>query len=78
MPLIRTLPPAQESAGSYAYLRDVACLKVESPRPLDLTPEAASMLEKLMLGQAQVRWGDDGMQMGRAGRPLPQQESGVR
>lgn len=44
----------QESAGSYAYLRDTASLKVESPRPLDLTPEAASMLEKLMLAQAQV------------------------
>lgn len=43
----------QESAGTYAYLRDVACLKVEQPRPLDLTPESASMLEKLMLAQAQ-------------------------
>lgn len=43
----------QESAGSYAYLRDVACLKVESPRPIDLSPECATMLEKLMLAQAQ-------------------------
>jgi programmed cell death 6-interacting protein len=41
----------QEAAGSYAYLRDVACLKVESPRPLDLSPECATMLEKLMLAQ---------------------------
>jgi hypothetical protein len=32
----------------------VACLKLEQPRPLDLTPEAAAMLEKLMLAQAQV------------------------
>ncbi|KAL4420092.1 hypothetical protein ABPG77_000573 [Micractinium sp. CCAP 211/92] len=43
----------QDSAGSFGYLRDVASLKLESPRPLDLTPEAASMLEKLMLAQAQ-------------------------
>jgi programmed cell death 6-interacting protein len=27
--------------------------QVEQPRPLDLTPESASMLEKLMLAQAQ-------------------------
>lgn len=45
---------AQEAAGTYAFLRDVACLKLEQPRPLDLTPEAAAMLEKLMLAQAQV------------------------
>lgn len=43
----------QDSAGSFGYLRDAATLKVESPRPLDLTPEAAAMLEKLMLAQAQ-------------------------
>ena len=44
----------QESAGTFAHLRDAASLKVEQPRPLDLTPEAAAMLEKLMLAQAQV------------------------
>ncbi|EFN58134.1 hypothetical protein CHLNCDRAFT_141882 [Chlorella variabilis] len=43
----------QESAGTFAHLRDAASLKVEQPRPLDLTPEAAAMLEKLMLAQAQ-------------------------
>lgn len=32
-------------------------VQVEQPRPLDLTPESASMLEKLMLAQAQVGWG---------------------
>ena len=44
----------QESAGTWAHLRDVACLRLEAPRPVDLGPEAAAMLEKLMLGQAQV------------------------
>ena len=44
----------QEAAGTFALLRDSACLKVEAPRPLDLTPEAAAMLERLMLAQAQV------------------------
>lgn len=34
-----------------------AVVQVEQPRPLDLTPESASMLEKLMLAQAQVGWG---------------------
>ncbi|GAB4820758.1 hypothetical protein N2152v2_007804 [Parachlorella kessleri] len=43
----------QEAAGSFAFLRDVACLKVESPRPVDISPECATMLEKLMLAQAQ-------------------------
>ncbi len=41
----------QEAAGSFAFLRDVACLKVESPRPVDISPECATMLEKLMLAQ---------------------------
>ena len=41
----------QEAAGSFAFLRDVACIKVESPRPVDISPECATMLEKLMLAQ---------------------------
>eukprot|EP00887_Chlorella_sp_A99_P006063 scaffold22.g6063.t1 len=51
--LVQSAKLFQEAAGTFAYLRDVACLKVEAPRPTDLTPEAASMLEKLMLAQAQ-------------------------
>lgn len=43
----------QEAAGSYAYLRDVASVRVEQPRPVDISPECAAMLERLMLAQAQ-------------------------
>ncbi|KAK9909798.1 hypothetical protein WJX75_007558 [Coccomyxa subellipsoidea] len=43
----------QEAAGSFAELRDVVSLRVESPRPVDVSPEAANMLEKLCLAQAQ-------------------------
>ncbi|KAL4858651.1 Vacuolar-sorting protein [Chlorella vulgaris] len=43
----------QEAAGTFGFLRDSASLKIDQPRPLDLTPEAAAMLEKLMLAQAQ-------------------------
>lgn len=43
----------QEAAGAFAYLRDTASLKVDVPRPIDLTPECAAMLERLMLAQAQ-------------------------
>eukprot|EP00891_Asterochloris_glomerata_P000589 jgi/Astpho2/589/e_gw1.00013.8.1_t len=43
----------QEAAGAFAFLRDVAGLRVEQPRPVDISPEAAGMLEKLCLAQAQ-------------------------
>lgn len=43
----------QEAAGCFAHLRDIATPKMDAPRPLDLTAECASMLEKLMLAQAQ-------------------------
>ncbi|KAK9820581.1 hypothetical protein WJX72_011897 [[Myrmecia] bisecta] len=43
----------QEAAGVFAYLRDVVSLKVEAPRPVDISPECAGMLEKLCLAQAQ-------------------------
>lgn len=33
--------------------QDHVSLKVEHPRPTDITPECTSMLEKLMLAQAQ-------------------------
>ena len=75
-PTCSNLPPPaswlclQESAGTYAYLRDSACLKVEQPRPFDLTPEAASMLERLMLAQAQVG-GAGGRVCGRVGGRVP-------
>ena len=44
---------AQEAAGAFAHLRDVASLRVEQPRPVDVSPECASMLERLCLAQAQ-------------------------
>lgn len=43
----------QEAAGAFAFLRDEASLKMDLPRPADLGPEAAAMLERLMLAQAQ-------------------------
>jgi len=43
----------QEAAGAFAHLRDHVALKVDTPRPIDLSPECAAMLEKLMLAQAQ-------------------------
>lgn len=43
----------KEAAGAFANLRDVASLRVEQPRPVDISPECASMLERLCLAQAQ-------------------------
>eukprot|EP00208_Stichococcus_sp_RCC1054_P002835 CAMPEP_0206140322 /NCGR_PEP_ID=MMETSP1473-20131121/9097_1 /ASSEMBLY_ACC=CAM_ASM_001109 /TAXON_ID=1461547 /ORGANISM="Stichococcus sp, Strain RCC1054" /LENGTH=740 /DNA_ID=CAMNT_0053534441 /DNA_START=308 /DNA_END=2527 /DNA_ORIENTATION=- len=43
----------QEAAGAFAFLRDEASLKMDTPRPHDVGPEAAAMLERLMLAQAQ-------------------------
>lgn len=43
----------QEAAGVFAALRDGPGLKLEPPRPVDVGPECASMLEKLCLAQAQ-------------------------
>lgn len=41
----------QEAAGAFAFLRDEASMKMDSPRPHDVAPEAAAMLERLMLAQ---------------------------
>ena len=35
----------------FAELRDVASLRVEAPRPVDISPECAHMLERLCLAQ---------------------------
>jgi programmed cell death 6-interacting protein len=43
----------QEAAGVFAALRDGPGLKLEPPRPVDVGPECASMLERLCLAQAQ-------------------------
>ncbi|KAK1266648.1 hypothetical protein QJS04_geneDACA015364 [Acorus gramineus] len=43
----------QSSAGAFAFLRDHVAPKVGSPATVDISPEAASMLERLMLAQAQ-------------------------
>ena len=51
--LIRIFALLQEAAGAFAHLRDVASLRVEQPRPVDISPECASMLERLCLAQAQ-------------------------
>lgn len=43
----------QDAAGYYALLKDRDALKVDTPRPVDVTSECAAMLERLMLAQAQ-------------------------
>jgi len=43
----------QEAAGMFGELRDNASLRVEAPRPVDIGPECAGMLERLCLAQAQ-------------------------
>lgn len=56
--LRRALPRAsqhQEAAGLFGHLKEGEASKVDAPRPVDLSPECLSMLEKLMLAQAQVR-----------------------
>ena len=45
---------AQEACGIYGYIREQCCNKLDQPRPMDLTVEIISLLEKLMLTQAQV------------------------
>eukprot|EP00878_Enallax_costatus_P005711 GHUV01005989.1.p1 GENE.GHUV01005989.1~~GHUV01005989.1.p1 ORF type:complete len:726 (+),score=266.47 GHUV01005989.1:1137-3314(+) len=43
----------QESAGMFAHLKETEASKIDNPRPVDLSPECLSMMEKLMLAQAQ-------------------------
>ncbi|KAI8477285.1 MAG: programmed cell death protein 6 interacting protein X [Monoraphidium minutum] len=43
----------QEAAGVFSHLRESEAPKVDVPRPVDLTPEACGLMEKLMLAQAQ-------------------------
>ena len=37
----------------FGYMRDTAALRVEHPRPVDISPECAGMLERLCVAQAQ-------------------------
>jgi hypothetical protein len=39
----------------FAHLKESEASKVDNPRPVDLSPECLSMMEKLMMAQAQVR-----------------------
>ena len=51
---------AQEAAGVFGELRDVVSLRVEAPRPVDVSPECANMLERLCLAQVRscsLSWG---------------------
>jgi hypothetical protein len=50
----QTQPPLQEAAGMFAHVKENEASKIDNPRPVDLTPECLSMMEKLMLAQAQV------------------------
>jgi hypothetical protein len=43
----------------FAHLKEHEASKVDNPRSVDLSPECCSMLEKLMLAQAQVSIGED-------------------
>jgi hypothetical protein len=47
----------QEAAGMFGHLKEIEASKVDNPRPVDLSPECLSMMEKLMMAQAQVRAG---------------------
>lgn len=38
----------------FAHVKEQEASKSDNPRPTDLTPECLSMMEKLMLAQAQV------------------------
>lgn len=66
MPLLPFVPTLQEAAGLFQYLRENECNKVDAPRPTDLSTECVSLLEKLMLAQAQV-WGKCGARCGHEG-----------
>lgn len=39
----------------FSHLKETEASKIDNPRPVDLSPECLSMMEKLMLAQAQVR-----------------------
>ncbi|WIA35320.1 hypothetical protein OEZ86_003775 [Tetradesmus obliquus] len=43
----------QEAAGMFGHLKESEAAKVDNPRPVDLSPECLSMMEKLMMAQAQ-------------------------
>jgi hypothetical protein len=47
----------QEAAGAFGMCKDTESMKVDNPRPVDLSPECCALLEKIMLAQAQVRRG---------------------
>lgn len=38
----------------FAHVKENEASKIDNPRPIDLSPECLSMMEKLMLAQAQV------------------------
>jgi len=38
----------------FAHVKEADASKIDNPRPVDLSPECLSMMEKLMLAQAQV------------------------
>lgn len=42
-------------SGTWQLLRQGESLKLDAPRPVDLSPECCALLENLMLAQAQVR-----------------------
>ena len=46
---------SQEASGMYGYIREYECNKLDVPRPMDLSTEVVTLLEKLMLTQAQVQ-----------------------
>jgi hypothetical protein len=46
----------------FGHLKETEASKVDNPRPVDLSPECLSMMEKLMMAQAQVRLACDVLQ----------------
>jgi programmed cell death 6-interacting protein len=61
----------QEAAGVFAHLREAEANKVDAPPPVDLSGECLTMMEKLMLAQAQVRTRvHGGLRVGASKQPL--------
>ena len=50
-PSSKTLDPAQEAAGAFAYLAEQLAPRLAAPQPIDLSPDCCGMLSTLCLAQ---------------------------
>ena len=56
----------QEAAGVFAFVKDHISIKVDSPKPVDLSLEASKMLEHIMLAQAQECFHEKALRDGKS------------